>query len=348
MGGFKCTHLTGCFAALLLSATPAAPQAVSRGSDVAQPTLFVPGFVPKAPPTFGRDSIPSDAPDSPAEPAAAAATYSSGLEGDNYIIIELSNFPEAGSTVPFIRFTVGDSFNIHLLGGEAYFVPGATLRYNLPGSCPQCYESIPPDAWKRLRLRTSSGDGLHIHRIIFVKSYVTLVDVVLDNWLDRYARSVIDFSLDAARLKWNAVQSTRVTDLFYAGQDLAQTGARKYVRRDVKWCSEFASYMIRTNGLSTPAGSIDTGDMKNFFADRLRLHTRGDVDGGAYSIASGDYMSLWDGRHSVLFLSWKNGLPDPGKIPPDTEFFTIEGNTGNMVLTQQRKWSDVEAVGSVK
>lgn len=94
MGGFKHARLTGgCLAALLLSATPGVPQAVSRGSDVAQPTLFVPGFVPKAPPTFGRDSIPSDAPDSAAEPSSAAATYSSGLEGDNYIVIELSNLP---------------------------------------------------------------------------------------------------------------------------------------------------------------------------------------------------------------------------------------------------------------
>ena len=43
MGGFRHARLTGgCLAALLLSASPGAPQA-SRGSDVAQPTAFVPG-----------------------------------------------------------------------------------------------------------------------------------------------------------------------------------------------------------------------------------------------------------------------------------------------------------------
>jgi hypothetical protein len=59
-------------------------------------------------------------------------------------------------------------------------------------------------------------------------------------------------------------------------------------------------------------------------------------------------MSINNGGHSVLFREWSGGAPAPGKIDPDERFATIEGNVGNMVRLQTRKWKNVEAVGNAQ
>jgi hypothetical protein len=280
--------------------------------------------------------------------AAAAAAYNSGLEGTNYIILELGDAPDGGSTADRIVFRVGKSFKIHLMGGSQYFVPGAALQYNLPGSNPSAYRTIKADAWDSLRLQFTSQDAIQIARVVLVKSSETVLDAQVDDWLDKYSKSIVDLSVQTAMTKWEGVGRTRVTALFYASQDLGQTGSRKYVNKNVKWCSEFASHMIRQNGLPTPKGDISTKDMKKFFNKHDRLFTPADVDGNKYTVRAGDYMSINSGGHSVLFREWVGGAPGLGKIDPDKQFHTIEGNVGNMVRLQVRKWKDVDAVGNAQ
>jgi hypothetical protein len=235
-----------------------------------------------------------------------------------------------------------------LLGGSEYFRLGAALRYGLPGSNPAAYTGVKADAWDFLRLQSASANALQIHRIVLVKSSETVLDETVDDWLDRYSKAVVDLSLATALKKWKAVGSSRVTALFYASQDLGQTGSRKYVNRDVRWCSEFASHMIRKNGLSTPKGNIDTNDMKHFFAMHNRLFLPGDVDAGRFTVRPGDYMSINKGGHSVLFREWISGSPPPGPISPGKGFLTIEGNVQNMVRLQSRSWKEVDAIGNAQ
>lgn len=278
--------------------------------------------------------------------AAGAASHHSGLEGTNYIIIELGDAPDGGSTADRIVFRVGKSFKINLLGGSQYFVPGAAPQYNLPGSNPSAYRKVKADAWDTLRLQFESQDAIQIARVVLVKSFETVLDARVDDWLDKYSKSIVDLSVQTAVTKWERVGRTRVTALFYASQDLGQTGSRKYVNKNVKWCSEFASYMIRQNGLPTPKGDISTKDMKKFFSKHDRLFTRADVDANKYTVHPGDYVSIDSGGHSVLFREWVGGAPSPGKIDPNKQFYTIEGNVENMVRLQIREWDDVEAVGN--
>ncbi|MGA1869815.1 MAG: hypothetical protein ACMUJM_14870 [bacterium] len=309
--------------------------------DWVKPVVIERQFIPREP-TDGRDDIPRDEKGD----GTILSSYHSGLEGTNYIIIEIGTHVNAGSSVSEIQFKVGDSFTIHLLGGAAYFVPGNSLQYNLPGTCSECYKYIPPDDWDNIRLETTSSDGIQLHRVALVKSYETLLDEELDTWLDKHYQKVIDFHITSAITKWEDLDYTRVTDLYYAVQDLGQTGAIKYVSSDVAWCSEFTSYMIRKNGLNTPTGSIGTNDMKNFFQSKSRYYTPADVEGGVYNVKPGDYMSLWSGGHSVLFVAWKN-VPS-GQQPEfneKVEFYTIEGNCGNSVRTKVREWDDVDFVG---
>lgn len=316
-----------------------------KNSDFSDdPQIVNPGFVYPEPPPLGRDQIPPDL-------KGDGTTYTenhAGLMCDNSILVEIGSHANAGSSASEIQLKIGGSFTIHLLGGAGAFVPGAALLYTIPGSCADCYKSIPADDWDNLRLVSNSGDGIQVHRFVLVKSCETVLDVVVDDWLDKHYQKVLDFSIDTAGDKWDDVGHTRVTDLYYAAQDLGQTGAKKYVNADVWWCSEFASYMIRKNGLSTPTGSIGTDDLKNWFQSHGRYHTRAEVEGTSYTVRAGDYMSLWDGGHSVLFRGWVSESPGTQGFDGDSEFRTIEGNSGNAVRTQTRKWSDVDFVGGTQ
>lgn len=320
---------------------------MANEDTVAKPKRISRGYTPLPPKNVPLSRIDRDD-GRTAAGAAAAAAYGSGLEGTNYIIIELGDAPDGGSSADRIMFRVGKSFKINLLGGSQYFVPGAALQYNLPGSNPSAYRSVKADAWDFLRLQFNSQDAMQIARVVLVKSSETVLDAQVDDWLDKYSKSIVDLSLQTATRKWEAVGRTRVTALFYASQDLGQTGSRKYVNKNVRWCSEFASHMIRHNGLPTPKGDISTKDMKKFFNKHHRLFTRADVDANKYTVRPGDYMSINNGGHSVLFREWIGGAPAPGKIDLDKQFYTIEGNVANMVRLQIREWKDVEAVGNAQ
>jgi len=314
-----------------LSAFISNPQKVNRGYKYSEPTL--------PPPTEPDKNVL----------AVDFDDYHSGLMcDDNYILIEIGSGDLAGSNAAEIQFKVGDDFTIHLLGGAGVFVADANLRYLLPGGCAECYKSIPADDWKKLTLVTNSGNGIQIHRVVLVKSCETVLDVTVDAWLDKYYQKVLDFSVDTAQDKWNDVGHTRVTPIYYAAQDLGQTGAKKYVNADVWWCSEFASYMFRKSGLSTPSGSIGTDDLLEWFQDNGRYHSRASVENGTYTVKPGDYMCVNDGGHSVIFRGWVAETPSSQDFDDNSRFTTIEGNNGNAVRTGTRTWGSVDWVGGTQ
>lgn len=313
-----------------LSAFTGNPQKVNRGYKYLEPTL-----------------PPATEPDKKVL-AVDFDDQHSGLECDNSILIEIGDDVNAGSSTSEIQFKVGDDFTIHLLGGAGVFVAGANLLYTLPGDCGECYKSIPADDWKKLTLATNSSNGLQVHRVVLVKSCETVLDVTVDAWLDKYYQKVLDFSVDTAQDKWDEVGHTRVTSIYYAGQDLGQTGAKKYVNADVRWCSEFASYMIRKSGLSTPSGSIGTDDLQDWFQDHDRYHSRASVENGTYTVKPGDYMCINDGGHSVIFRGWVAETPGSQGFDDDSQFTTIEGNSGNAVRTHTRNWGSVDWVGGTQ
>lgn len=321
-------------------------QSVKLSDFVVNPEKVNPGYKYNEPPI--SELTP---PDEKAGGTTLGTTYTvnhSGLMCDNSILIEIGSHANAGSSASEIQFKVGDDFTIHLLGGAGVFVADSALLYPIPGSCAECYKSIPADDWKKLTLVTNSGDGIQIHRVVLVKSCETVLDVTVDDWLDKYYQKVLDFSVDTAQDKWDDVGHTRVTAIYYAAQDLGQTGAKKYVNADVYWCSEFASYMIRKSGLSTPTGSIATGDLRDWFQDNSRYHSRTSVENRTYTVLEGDYMSVNGGGHSVLFRGWVAETPSSQNFDDDSEFTTIEGNNGNAVRTGTRKWGSVDWVGGTQ
>jgi hypothetical protein len=176
-----------------------------------------------------------------------------------------------------------------------------------------------------------------------VHSSMTVLDVTVDAWLDRYYASKLDLSIDTAAKRFQSVLEGRRTALFYAAQDLGQTGGVKYVSEDTAWCSEFASWALRQTGLSTPPGSIYVGDMETYFKGAGRYYTKAQVESGAYKPTAGDYLSIYGREHSVLFVGWSTLV---GSVPTNNDrFYTIEGNYNNAVVLSERWWSDVDFVG---
>jgi len=300
-------------------------------------------------------------PDGYGSGGGGAITYNSGLMGDqagdkasyqNHLVLEIGSHGNAGSAVSAIELHLG-GFLAYLNAPAGGFEPGDILTYDFNhSSCPECWESMDPDDWDTVRLITQSHDGLQVHRIQMVHSEELVLDTAVDAWLDEEYASVLDFSLQTGLHRWEEVGETRITALYYAGQDLGQTGCVKYVAGDHQWCSEFASWAIRQTGLSTPSGSIGTANLEEWFRTHERKYTKAEVQAGTYAVGPGDYIALWPddkhptGQHSVLFRGWES-LAGSAPRNGDT-FLTIEGNSGNAVRTRTRNWSDVVFVGKAQ
>lgn len=290
---------------------------------------------------------------------AVTWAHDSGLEGDeplpggtpyhdyanlqNYLIVEVSDFPGAASAVASIQLNIG-TFVVNLLAPAGGFLPGEVLKYDFNlSSCPSCWNNMNPDNWDSIVLSTTSGDGLHVKDIMMVHSSMTVIDATVDAWIDRYYGTKLDLSIDNAMKRLESVLEGRRTALFYASQDLGQAGAQKYVSVDTAWCSEFTSWALRQAGLGTPTGSIYVGTMETYFSGAGRYYTKAQVDAGAYMPQAGDYMSVNSRGHSVLFLGWSTPV---GGVPTNTDrFYTIEGNNNNAVVLSERTWSTVDFVG---
>lgn len=65
----------------------------------------------------------------------------------------------------------------------------------------------------------------------------------------------------------------------------------------------------------------------------------------SYIVRPGDYLSLWGGDHSVLFVEW---IDSTTTITDNTRIRTIEGNTGQHVDMRVRDVGDIDRVGSAQ
>jgi hypothetical protein len=308
-----------------------------------------PGFVPEA--LTESDNQPRTGVES------ATWAHDSGLEGDeptpggmpshdynnlqNYIILEISNVG-AASAVPSIQLHIG-TFVVDLMSPAGGFVPAdQVLKYDFNhSSCPPCWNGMKPDDWDSVLLSTTSRGELHVGKITMVHSGMTVIHAKIGARIDRYFGT--DLSVDTAMRRLANVLEGRRTALFYASQDLGQTGSQKYVSADTAWCSEFASWALRQAGLGTPTGNIYVGTMESYFIGTGRYYTKAQVDAGAYMPHPGDYMSVNSRGHSVLFIGWSTPV---GNVPKDSDrFYTIEGNNNNAVVLSQRTWSNVDFIG---
>ena len=323
------------------------------------PTLLsaMPDYTIK--PANELDFIPSDRDLSPPARSRKSAggsssddDYSTGLEGDeeddrgsldNYLLLELGSHSNAGSNVSGIELHIG-GFTVLLAAPTSGFQPNQTLKYDFNNSsCPSCWDTMDPDDWDTIILENSSTDGLQIKSVVLVHSNETVLESNPNAWLDSYYGRKLDFSLETGTTRWNQLFQNRATALYYASQDLGQTGARKYHHLDKAWCSEFASWAMRQTGLDTPTGNISTNTLQTYFQDRGRYFDKSDCEAGNYSPQAGDYISYNGGNHSVLFVEWTSKA---GALPADGDkFLTIEGNVSNAVVTRERSWSKVEFVG---
>ena len=200
-----------------------------------------------------------------------------------------------------------------------------------------------PDDWDTVTLSQTSGDGLHIANIQMVHSNELVLDSAVNAWLDRYYATVLDFTLDTGLTRFDQTGGSRVTALYYASQELGQTGSEKYYSGDIAWCSEFTAWALRKAGLSTPTGSIGVSDMDSYFTSRSRYYSKSDVEAGLYEPKAGDYVAVNGRQHSVLFVEW---VSKAGTYPANGDtYMTIEGNTCNSVQIKTRSWSSVDFVG---
>jgi hypothetical protein len=97
------------------------------------------------------------------------------------------------------------------------------------------------------------------------------------------------------------------------------------------------------NGYSAPSGSIGTSNMRSWYSNMGRLHTRSDITAGRYIPRAGDYLSLFDGGHSAIFADWVDSIS--GGITNNTRYRTVEGNTSSAVRVCIRRVSNIDHVG---
>jgi hypothetical protein len=124
--------------------------------------------------------------------------------------------------------------------------------------------------------------------------------------------------------------------LLTAYDDLGQTERRKYARRGNAWCSEFASYVYRENGLMTPdpnTADVHWKNMREFFESNGIVYPLREVatwpDAKKKSlIKPGSFVSILIGEttHSIIFTGW---ILESNK--PITRYVGISGNNKGMV-----------------
>jgi hypothetical protein len=98
--------------------------------------------------------------------------------------------------------------------------------------------------------------------------------------------------------------------------DLGQTDKRKYATRGDAWCSEYASHVLRANGIETPdpnGSDVYWKNLREYFEASGRVYTSRDVASWPDSkksrvIKPGSVVSFFtnEGRttHTVLFTTW--------------------------------------------
>jgi len=101
-----------------------------------------------------------------------------------------------------------------------------------------------------------------------------------------------------------------------AYDDLGQTDKTKYANRGHAWCSEFASYIYRTNGFDTPdpnAMDVHWKNLRAYFEQNGTIYTQREVTGWSDDmkrklIKPGSIVSILthEGKstHTIIFTTW--------------------------------------------
>jgi len=143
-----------------------------------------------------------------------------------------------------------------------------------------------------------------------------------------------------------ATAGTRFRDAFYeingnsilttAYSDLGQTDKRKYARRGNAWCSEFATYIYRQNGLQTPdpnSSDVHWRSLRSFFEQNGAVYSAREVASWSpqkklATIKPGSCVSILigDATHTIIFNGWVTEAN--GSI---TRYAGLSGNNKGMV-----------------
>jgi hypothetical protein len=78
---------------------------------------------------------------------------------------------------------------------------------------------------------------------------------------------------------------------------------------------------------------------------RHKKVTQTQIINSEYVLKTGDYLRLFNGNHSGLFVSYIDSSTDPSD---STKIKTIEGNTGSRVNVKTRTLGDLTSVGNTR
>jgi len=268
--------------------------------------------------------------------------------GMNKIEISIMNSPRAGSHCDFIYMDFGPDKNLRLWGypsGKS-FPKSGIISWDLSDQQKRSFmESLDQESWDYITLRATSTDGIKINRVVIVHSSEEILNWRVSDWLESPSHSHLGLASKILSTKLKKLKNPTQAAVHYGLRELGKTDGYKYGTVSL-WCSEFASWCLRKDGWDTPTGSIGTTNMKNFFNSLGRLCTQSEILDGTYVPEIGDYLSLWDGQHSAIFVKW---VDDPKKgINNETQFTTIEGNCGKTVRIKIRKVGDIDHVGMAR
>ncbi len=266
------------------------------------------------------------------------------VKGENYIKMYIESSPStAGSDTDYIYMRFGYGYTIQLNGSSGSSGPfplGATLTWDL-NDVESYLEDVPQDAWDYISLVTPSSDGIKIERLIIEHSSQEILDWSVSDWLDKWDGTTMGLAAKILERKLDWVDDSTNASLHYGAREIGKTNGDKYGTSGA-WCSEFASWCLQKAGFQSPTGSIGTTAMKDYFDDNNRLYTKSDVKNKTYVMTEGDYLSLFGGGHSAIFVEW---IDSTDTITNDTRFRTLEGNTSGRVQRASRKVGNIDAVG---
>ncbi|MBN1355114.1 hypothetical protein JXA40_02475 [bacterium] len=264
------------------------------------------------------------------------------FRGVSTVRISIDSNPESGSAADHLVLYF-QHHPVWLMSPSGEFNPGAVLLYDLSGIS-EYLRLLPIDVWDSLVFALENPDDLTLSAITVKHNNQTILDWNGTATLTGSGISRLDMGISILSSKLSQCPETPNGIAFRALQELGKDDGTKYADESPGgWCSEFAAWVLRHHGWDTPAGSIGSRHMRDFFLGYDRLFAIEDVYSGDYTIQMGDYLSMFDGVHSGLFLAY---LGPPGPPGPGTRVLTIEG--GSRVELCTRCLEDFDHIGNAQ
>ncbi len=278
---------------------------------------------------------------------------------DNWIKIVIDGaHRNAGSSADYLWMRFGSEHKLKLWGiDHTRFPKGWWIQWDL-NECSDFLETVRADSWDEIHLENPGGDGMLLRRITIVHSGTTIVDWRCNEWLDgsrgeKYGR--LGLAAQILQHKLSKVDKTWVPQIHWAARELGKTDWRKY-GNDEPFCSEFAAWCLGKALWDVPEaaekadGRWGSRQMENWFEARDRKFDAADVTAKRYTLTAGDYLRVFDGTHSALFVRYLDGDANTGPRTPtlNTRIQTIEGNTSATVRVRERTISSITSIGSAR